>query len=167
MGRLSELRDMIREGRLGFKMNEVMSGQHEFAPGFGPEGSYPFEFRGVWGPSSVRKWINPASDEFLVNDFEGTVTVGGFCEDVPCKGRLELKYFSGRKISYIFDFTFNGTDYHYLGEKVNIRLWNLPVSHTTCFGVLTEKESGRLVSRSVTHFRLLSAPGFIASMRFA
>jgi hypothetical protein len=41
------------------------------------------------------------------------------------------------------------------------------VSHTTCYGVLTEAASGKLVSKSVTHFRLATAPAFLASLRLA
>jgi len=80
---------------------------------------------------------------------------------------LELAYFTEGKIRYTFDFSAKGKMYRYVGEKVNIRPWNLPVSHTTCFGTLVEKESGRLVSRSVTFFKLHTTPAFMASLRFS
>jgi hypothetical protein len=54
-----------------------------------------------------------------------------------------------------------------VGEKVNIKLWNLPVSHTTCVGRVTELESGKLISTSVTIFRMRTLPAFLGSFRFA
>ncbi len=167
MGRIHNLVSMIKEGRLGFLMDEVMTGYHEFEPGFGEPGRKPIEFRVTWGPRNISEWINPRSDRFLHQPLEGVVSIGGLCENAPCKGTLELKYFDEHKIRYTFEFAVNGTRYRYVGEKVNIRPWNLPFSHTTCFGVLTEAETGRLVSRSVTHFRLRSAPAFLASLRLA
>ena len=50
-------------------------------------------------------------------------------------------------------------------QKRNIKPWNLPVSHTTCYGELTEAKSGKLVSRSVTYFRLKTLPSFLWSFR--
>ncbi len=56
--------------------------------------------------------------------------------------------------------------YQYVGQKVDIRPWNLPWSHTRCFGHLTRADTGELVSTSLTRFRLRSAPRFLASLRF-
>lgn len=156
-----------RGWRGGFSIQEVMSGEHEFEPGCGPSGRYPFEFHVTWGTDKLLQWLDRSSETFLVSDLEGKVTVGGLCKEAPCKGQLELKYFGERRLRYTFDFQNDGTTYHFVGEKVNIRPWNLPVSHTTCFGVLTEKETGKLVSRSVTHFRFRSLPRFLASLRFS
>ena len=153
-------------GRLGFRIDEVMSGTHEFEAGFGPAGKLPMSFRVTWGPDDIRTWINPGSGEFLTQPLEGTVTVGGLCKDAPCKGRLELRYFDEHALRYTFEFLGCGVRYEYVGEKVNIRPWNLPISHTTCYGRLTEADTGRLVSRSVTHFRLHTAPAFVGSFRF-
>jgi hypothetical protein len=163
---INTLLNIINNKRRGFQINEVMSGEHEFVSNNGQKKHLPFEFSGTWGTRDISKWIDPSSSKFLINDFTGTVTIGGLCKDVPFKGRLELKYFSENKLRYIFDFSHKNKDYHYVGEKVNIRLWNLPVSHTTCFGVLTEKKTGKLISRSVTHFRLQTIPKFLASLRF-
>ncbi|MBU2488142.1 MAG: hypothetical protein KKA60_02000 [Proteobacteria bacterium] len=167
MGRIAELKNMIGEGRVGFSMDEVMSGSHQFEPGMGPPGRHPFEFRVTWGPRNMAKWANPLNEEFMTQPLEGTVTVGGMCYRVPCKGTLELAYFTEGKIRYTFEVSVEGKDYHFVGEKVNIRPWNLPVSHTTCFGTLVEKETGKLVSRSVTFFKLWRTPTFLASLRFA
>jgi hypothetical protein len=167
MRRLSDLRVMLREKRLGFAIDEVMSGEHRFEPGFGPPGELPFSFRVAWGPPNVAAWLDPADERFMRHDLAGTVTVGGWAEEIPCRGSLELLYLSRHLIRYAFTFTHAGTDYRYVGEKVNIKLWNLPVSHTTCFGRVTEVASGRLVSTSVTHFRMRTLPAFVLSLRFA
>lgn len=162
---LPNLLSKVKTGSLGFRIHEIMTGEHQFEPNQGPAGHFPFEFRVTWGANPLREWVRPSSERFMTNDLEGEVTVGGLCEKTPCKGRLELRYFKEHKIRYLFDFQCNGADYHFEGEKVNIRPWNLLISHTTCYGVLTEKISGVVVSRSVTHFRLRAFPAFLASFR--
>ncbi|MGC8928886.1 MAG: hypothetical protein ACP5QK_13325, partial [Myxococcota bacterium] len=64
-----------------------------------------------------------------------------------------------------FEFEVNGKRYLYIGEKVNIKPWNLPVSHTTCFGTIVERETNRLISRSVVFFRYSTIPSFLLSFR--
>ena len=163
---MKNLSDCLEGVKKGFSINEVMSGDHEFVGEAGPEGRLPFEFRVRWGPPNVFKWLNPWSERFLRQPLAGTVTVGGLCEAAPCAGTLELRYFKDHTIRYTFDFEVEGVTYHYVGEKVNIKPWNLPTSHTTCFGVLVEKQTGRLMSRSVTHFRLATVPAFVGSFQF-
>lgn len=167
MGRLAELKTMIEEGRIGFRMDEVMIGEHEFDPKFGSPGKRPMEFRVTWGPKHVLRWANPAHHGFMVGELEGTVTIDGLCDHTPCTGSLELRYLKEHKIRYSFGFKEGGQSYRYLGEKVDIHLWNLPRSHTTCFGRLFLLGTGELVSTSVTHFRIRSLPRFLASVRLA
>jgi hypothetical protein len=167
MLRIDDLVAMVRERRLGFAVDEVMSGYHRFEPGFGSAGRLPMEFRVTWGTKNLRRYLDPKGDRFLVNNLEGSVSIGCLCKDVPCKGTLELKYFSEQAIRYSFVFEIDGKAYHYVGEKVNIWPWNLHVSHTICFGTLVETETGKLVSRSVTRFRLRTFPAFLASFRLA
>jgi hypothetical protein len=167
MRRIHDLKRMLRERRLGFATDEVMTGRHRFEPGLGPEGELPFEFRVTWGPPSVARWLDPADDQFMQHLMYGTVTVGGWAEDIPCQGNLELLYFTEHRIRYTFTFRHEGASYRFVGEKVNIKLWNLPVSHTTCFGRMTEVETGKLVSTSVTHFRMRTLPAFLLSFRLA
>lgn len=155
----------LREGRLGFTMDEVMTGWHEFEPGEGPAGPHPFEFRVTWGPRDVRPWATPGGPGFLRQPLSGTVTAGGLCDATPCEGTLELRYFDDQTLRYAFVFAVDGRRFRFAGQKVNILPWNLPVSHTTCFGVLTDADTGRLVARSVTHFRLGTTPAFLASFR--
>ena len=152
-------------GNLGFSMDELMQGEHEFKEGFGPAGKKKMHFKVNWGTHQLLEWLNPFSEDFMVNDLEGTVTIDGLCEDEPCIGKLELKYFTEQKIRYTFDFEVDEVEYQFIGEKRNIYPWNLPYSHTTCFGELRIKESGELVSESITHFRLDTIPDFIKSFQ--
>jgi hypothetical protein len=167
MDRLTLFREMLGEKRVGFLMDEVMTGTHEFVPGMGPAGKKFMEFAVSWGTKHVERFVNPRDSDFLTSELEGTVTIEGLCTRAPCSGTLELRYFDEHKIRYTFDFSVGGKAYHYVGEKRNIKPWNLPVSHTTCYGQLIEKETGRLVSTSITYFRLRKAPGFLMSLRFA
>lgn len=167
MGLISEVIERYRNGNLGFRMDEVMTGWHVFETGFGEPGRRPMEFRATWGPDNLAEYLDPHSDGFLNQELAGTVTIDGLCADAPCKGTLELRYFGENILRYTFTFTAKKKKYRFVGEKVNIKPWNLPVSHTTCYGVLTEVRTGKLVSRSVTHFRLLTAPAFLASFRLA
>jgi len=165
MGRIKDIKDMLAEKRLGFKMDEVMTGTHEFEPGFGSSGEKFMEFRVTWGPKHLTEFINPIGGMFMFNYMAGYVDIEGLCHNTPVVGTLELAYFTEAKIRYIFDFEVDGTEYHYIGEKRNIRPWNLHRTHTTCYGTLTEKMTGRLVSKSITYFRFRTAPAFMASMR--
>ncbi|MBI2891002.1 MAG: hypothetical protein HYY13_09495 [Nitrospirae bacterium] len=148
---------------LGFLVDEEMVGEHEFEPGLGPPGKHPMSFTATWGAKDLRTYLNPLKGAYLVGDLEGNVTVGGLCRNAPCKGSIELSYLSG-KLIYRFDFRARGKAYHFLGEKRNIRPWNLHVSHTTLYGDLTDA-SGRLVSRSVTRFHLRALPAMVLSFR--
>lgn len=167
MGRLRELKAMIREGRFGFLINEVMTGEHAFAPAFGTPEKRPMEFRVTWGSKHIPQWANPSHDRFMVGDIRGSVTIDGLCSQSPCSGSLELRYFKDHTVRYTFSFEVDGKSYEYVGEKVNIHLRNLPWSHTTCFGRVVLQETGELVSTSVTHFRMRSLPRFMASFRLA
>jgi hypothetical protein len=167
MSRISEALELLVAGRLGFAIDETMSGVHEFEPDFGPPGERPLEFRVTWGAKDFLEWLNPRGKEFLRQDLWGTITVGGLCENAACDGTLALRYFDKKKIRYTLNFWVEDKPYRFVGEKVNIRAWNLPVSHTTCFGTITEVDTGRLVSRSVTYFHLKTIPQFAGSLRLA
>jgi hypothetical protein len=156
---------LSRLHHLGFLLDEVMVGEHRFEPGFGDGGDRPMSFRVTWGPSSIVDWLSPASPAFLRHELTGTVTIDGLCAEAPCLGSLELLYSSQHKIRYTFEFDVSGQRLRFVGEKVNIRLWNWPVSHTTCFGRTTQVETGRLVSTSVTYFRIAQTLAFARSFR--
>lgn len=148
-------------GDVGFQMEEVMSGEHEFVTG--KQGKLPMEFKVVWGTESLIDWANPFEEDFMCNTLNGTVTIGGLCENVPCSGRLELKYFTEQKICYTFYFEVEGEAYEFVGEKRNIYPWNLPYSHTCCFGELRKVGSNKVISNSVTHFHWDTLPAFLGS----
>ena len=165
MGRKEDMMIMVMEKRLGFKVDEVMSGTHRFAEGEGPAGEFPMEFHVTWGNKHLHRFMFPLDPDFMTSDLEGTVTVGGLCQDAPCSGKLELRYFTEGKIRYIFDFEHDGKRYHFVGEKRDIRPWNLHRTHTTCYGTLTEADTGKVVSESVTYFKLSTALPFVKSVR--
>jgi len=152
---------------MGFRTRELMSGEHEFRAGHGPAGRHPFAFRVKWGPDRLGEWLNPLGDRFLWNELEGEILVGGLCDWTPCRGTLDLEYFGPRRIRYTFDLEVAGKTYRYVGDKVDIRAWNLPVSHTTCFGTLVELATGTLVSTSVTRFKMRHLPSMLLSTRWA
>jgi hypothetical protein len=152
---------------MGFRIDELMSGYHRFHDGAGPSGKHPFAFRVTWGPDRLRDWINPLSDRFMWQELSGEVQVGGLSTAwAPCTGTLELLYHQ-RRIRYVFDANVEGRHLRYVGEKVNISPINLPFSHTTCFGTLTEQGTGRLLSTSVVTFKLRHLPGFLLTARRA
>jgi hypothetical protein len=143
---------------VGFKFDEVMSGTHEWITQ--PGAKFDMEFNVRWGPDNVIKWI---SDD-LVCPLEGTITIGGFCDRVPCKGTISLHYWAG-EIKYDIHFIVNDIAYNYRGEKKDIRPWNLHRTHTTCYGVLIQSWNKRVISKSITYFRLKTLPSFLASFR--
>lgn len=165
LGGIRNLASLMLRGGVGFAVTETMTGEHEFVPPFGPPGKRRMEFRVTWGPARLGPWLDPAGGQFLASDLRGSVTADGLCREAPCTGRIELRYFRDRTIRYVFDFEAGGNPYRFAGEKACIRPWNLPWSHTTCFGTIARRDTGQLVSTSVTRFRLRSLPSFLASFR--
>ena len=198
---------MLRERRVGFMLDEVMTGTHHFVNKSGPAGEHPMSFRVTWGTRHLASYINPFNPGFMSNWLEGTVTVGGLVTDAPCRGTLDLAYFTEAKIRYTFDFlhpggdpfegdpryilkrnlkraadmgyTFyvgpeleyfyfrddQGTPYRYIGEKVNLRPWNLHKTHTTCYGTIVNLKNNKEVSKSIVYFKFETTPEFMASFR--
>ncbi len=146
---------------MGFRIHEVMEGTHEFRDGRDDGRAHPFAFRLRWGPDRLRDFFNPASPRFM------WLRAGGLCDWTPCRGTLDLEYLGRRRIRYTLDLEVEGTPYRFVGDKVDIRPWNLPVSHTTCHGTLTDLATGKLISTSVTKFRLRTLPSFLTSLRWA
>jgi hypothetical protein len=150
---------------VGFRITEVMSGTHELRDG--PPGPRPFSFDVTWGPDRLGEWANPFGAGFLWQPLEGRLTAEGLCERARCKGTLTLEYFARRRIRYELDFEAGGVPHRFVGEKVNIRPWNLLVSHTTCTGTIVELATGRLVSTAVVTFKMRTLPSFLLSLRWA
>lgn len=147
---------------LGFTIDETMTGWHEHVnePGL----RLPFEFRVTWGTESVRDLL--ALKRGVRMGLYGTVDAAELATGKRCMGTLQLRYLVDASIKYVFMFEGDdGNVYEYHGRKVNIKPWNLFTSHTTCFGTVTRMETGELISRGVTHFRLRSLPGMLASLR--
>ncbi len=165
MASIREWLDAIRDGRVGFSMFETMSGSHRFWNDRGPGGRHPFRFEVEWGTRRLGKWLDPHGDDFLLHEMKGTITAEGLCNDTPCSGQLRLRYFDEHRLEYSLDFQAGGRNLHFVGEKVNIKLWNLPVSHTVCFGVIFDVDDGVLVSTSESYFRFSSVPSFVGSFR--
>lgn len=149
---------------IGFKMNEIMVGTHRFE---GSDEELPMLFHLTWGHRSLRAYCSPFSPDFLRADAKGIITVGGLVHKAECEGSLHLLYFTEQKVRYELAFEDGqGKAYRYVGEKVDIRPWNLHKSHTTCYGTITECGTGKVVSRSVVHFPLSELLTFLKSHRF-
>jgi hypothetical protein len=147
----------------GFRVDEIMVGTHRFT---GQEQELPLHFSLTWGHDSLREYCNPFSPEFLRAEARGVITVGGLAHKADCAGTLSLLYFTERKVRYELEFTGGqGRTYRYVGEKVNIRPWNLHKSHVTCYGTITESGTGKEISRSIVYFPLRELPAFIRSVR--
>ena len=156
----------ITDTEYGFKIDETMTGEHEFEPKFGKPGKKFMEFKATWGPDKILSWSDKEDGQIYKSKLTGTVTIEDLCEHTPMEGTLELRYLKDNKIIYDFVFQANGKNYHYTGEKRDIHAWNLPVSHTTCYGRLVDTESGELVSTSVTYFKMNTMIDFLSSLRF-
>ena len=138
---------------VGFSINEVMSGYDN--------NLNPFVFDVTWGIMNIRDLLRKGPMKFTL---EGTVHFKGHAS--PCSGHLFIDYFGTHSITYIFNF-YDPTlgRLLYVGEKVNIKPWNLPVSHTTCFGTVSAYKDDTLVSRTLAFFKFRTIPKFLASFR--
>ena len=172
MWRLAELYAMLREGRIGFKADEVMKGSHRLLVDL-PEGKakagdeLPFSFKITWGNPLLMSFLSPLSQEHGVAPLEGWVTVGGIIGEAPIRGAMELRYLKDATIRYVFEFVARGRRYSFSGEKRDIRPWNLHRTHTLCRGSLTELSSGQRVSEVTVRFALRTLPAFLTSFRLA
>jgi hypothetical protein len=170
MGRLQELWAMLAQRRVGFRIEETMEGTHrylrDFPPGEMAAGSeHPLSFVATWGNAHLQRFLNPTGGEFLLSELEGRISAGGLCDGAPMQGSLELRYLKDASLRYIFEFSAHGCRFRYQGEKRQIRPWNLHRSHTTCYGTITELESGEDLSDSVVHFNLKGLSSFFGSLR--
>lgn len=151
---------------IGFKLDEIMVGTHHFMGGKHPEGELPLHFSLTWGNKNILNFLNPFSKEFLSSETKGFITIGGLVEKAACSGTLEMLYFSERKIRYTLFFKDeHGKKYKYSGEKINLLPWNLHKTHVTCYGVVTDLETGEHISDSVVYFPYREAIPFVLSFR--
>ena len=151
---------------IGFKMDEIMTGTHTFKNNKGPKGEHSLHFSLTWGNNSILKFLNPFSKDFLSSEARGVITVEGLTEKATCFGTLQMLYFTEQKIRYILYFRDEkGRRYKYKGEKINLRPWNLHKTHVTCYGVITDLESGERISDSVVYFPYRESIPFVLSFR--
>jgi hypothetical protein len=158
--------------RLGFRARETMRGTHRFLENFDAgDGSptaragaeHPFEFSVSWGHPNLVRFANPLSNDFCCAVAEGTLSAGGICEAAPATGLLEFRYLSESLIRYTLDFEARSKQFHYVGEKRELRPWNLHRTHVTCYGTLMMGGSEKPVSHSVVQFSLSDLPSFLRS----
>jgi len=160
------LPSVVRIPHVGFRIHEIMTGTHEFVGRAGPAGEFPFSFELDWGTDRLAGFLNPLSPgRFSTARATGTIRVGELLEASSCEGTLEFRYFTEAKIRYRLAFAAEGKPYEYVGEKVGIRPWNLHRTHTACYGVIHDLETGKEVSRSLCYFRFRTLPSFLKSFR--
>lgn len=151
---------------LGFKLDEVMAGTHQFTDDKNEKGGLPFHFSLTWGNKNLLQFLNPFSREFFFSEAMGVITIGGLIDKAECRGSLRMLYFSEGKIRY--DLTFKddqGTPYRYVGQKVNIRPWNFYKTHFICHGSVTNLNTGKPISNSIVLFPYREILPFICSFR--
>ncbi|MEW6077674.1 MAG: hypothetical protein AB1724_07680 [Thermodesulfobacteriota bacterium] len=152
---------------IGFKLDELMTGTHQFTDGRTDAGvKRPLFFHITWGNSSLARFFNPFSGQFLLNEARGVITVDGLVNKADCTGTLRLLYFTERKIRYDLIFKDDaGKAYRYVGEKRDIWPWNLHRTHVTCYGTITDLETGQTISESVIYFPYRETLAFLLSFR--
>lgn len=149
----------------GFRIDETMRGWHELLEE--PGRRRPFVLGCTWGPDRLGEWLDPRGAGFLWQELAGTVEAEGLTAGpAPARGTLELDYLGARRIRYRVDFPgAGGETLRFLGDKVDLRPWNLLVSHTTCTGTVSDLASGRLLSTVLLRFRLRDLPRMLLSLR--
>lgn len=149
----------------GFRMHERMSGEHQFTDAVDQDGTHPMSFEIDWGPSSILRWFNPATSEFLRHPMSGEVSVGGLCQSTDLSGTMTLRYFTDSKIYYDFQFEVNGTNYQYSGEKRDLRPTNFHSTHRTLHGQIRRVHDDVVISNSTLYFHWKDLPSMLASFR--
>lgn len=151
---------------IGFKFDEVMTGEHIFCGGQNDGLKGFMEFRVRWG-GHLSEMLGVLTGSAVLS-LHGRMWVDGIANNEKCRGTLELAYREGR-ITYTIHFY--GLVYGhgwqpltFTGSKTGIRPWNLHRTHTTCHGQIWMRD-GTVVSESTTHFRLRTMPAFLASFR--
>ncbi len=71
MGIIGRLWQSLESQRIGFRIDESMSGRHEFEPGMGPKGAHPFRFDVRSGPDDIVPWLRPGGPDFMVQPMTG------------------------------------------------------------------------------------------------
>jgi len=155
---------------VNFAMREVMRGTHHFVDkSLGSTDETEFYFKIKWG-QKFSSFLNPVSPDCFKADAKGVINVSGLTKgEIPTEGSLELRYLTEQKLRYTLNFKVDKKRYQYIGEKVDVKLWQplfLVKTHTTCYGYIKDPK-GEVISRSVTHFELKpqNIISFVASLR--
>jgi hypothetical protein len=173
MPRFQDLLRALGPRSVGFQMEERMAGTHRYRRAFPPGGveageERPIELRARWGHPRLREFLFPGSGEFLTAALEGTLTAGGLCQEAEVRGTLELRYFVDATIRYRFEFQgAGGGSFRFVGEKRELRPWNLHRTHTICHGTIQHQGDGETLSDVTVRFDLAQLPAFLASFRLA
>jgi hypothetical protein len=154
---------------IGFTFKETMSGYHLFQVGannlaqFGQQTSINkhMHFTITWGPNDIFDFL---WRDKLTCPLLGTITIGDMCVNVPCTGTIALHYHQG-KIKYEINFRVNDIPYKFVGQKENIRPWNLHKSHTTLYGTICDVWTPAVLSKAVLLFKLDTLIPFLRSFR--
>jgi hypothetical protein len=170
MGRWQDLIRMLADRRVGFRVDESMSGSHRFVRDFPPGKvaagtELPLSFQATWGHPHLSQFLNPRGGDFLFALLDGTVTAGGITGEAPIKGTLELRYFQDALIRYTFEFEALDRQFRFVGEKRDLRPWNLHRTHTTCHGTLTDLTTDEVISEAVVRFDLWRLHRLLLSLR--
>lgn len=150
----------------GFEFTEVMEGYH-YMPAVKKE-SMPLKFTLKWGTENLKDTLNPNSNRYLqfaaagILEADGIVTGG-----TRTFGLIHLNY-PENIIQYMLQFKSAErppvNDYVLVGEKMNIKWYNLPYSHTTCYTTIVNG-ADQLISRGVAFFKMKNALSFIKSFK--
>jgi len=139
----------------GFRISETMSGWYE-DPIDGRREKFEFELE--WGTDDISGLVGRGFPMMLVV-YDGHVKAEGLYRGPIDRGSFMIDY-PRNTIEYYFEFG----KYNYEGMKLDIKLWNLPFSHTTCFGTICNDEC-ELVSATLTKFKFRTLPKMLSTLR--
>jgi len=152
---------------IGCTTHEYGTGTHELIGAATGTGPLPIRFDLELRIGSLADFLNPRSEDDVrgMIQCQGTFSAEGLVHDVPCRGTLDLRLATENRLRYDLRFTGpDGQDLLFVGEKVNVRLWNLYRTLFTCYGTIYDQSTGEAISRSTVYF-YRSSPGFVTNLR--
>jgi len=149
----------------GFEFVETMEGYHYMPAVTAKKMDTCFTVK--WGTENIKEVLNPKSNQFLMFQMAGILEIEGITEKTRTFGYLHLDYPHNR-IQYMLQFKSAEqppvNDYMFIGEKMNVKWWNLPFSHTTCYTTVING-ADQLISRGVVFFKLKNLWPFLKSFK--
>jgi len=159
----------------GFKISETMSGTHAFVGDYeNCKINLPLYFKIDWSYKNTLECLKRlVTMKPVTFEVKGRFFAEGLCDEIDCVGGMHLDYFGNHTISYCLEMrnpsysrvsSFEKINEHYffIGDKINIKPWNLLTSHTTCYGIITNGK-GELISKCKVFFKLRTLPAMLAS----